>query len=379
MNKSIKILHAANLVNPSLGIIKQLEWELKVVDELNLCWETFLFCPKDLDIQKSIILKRSLFNLTLIRNPIYYFYGWINFKIEYYYILWKSSQLVDILLLRYSVYDPFQVLFAIFFRKKLYFIHHTKEIDEIKLKRGTSGIISLYVEMLLSKLTLSFASGIIAVTDEILKYQQKKIKKQTKKIDFFVYPNGILMDFEILKSFVKHEYINENINENINILFVASHFSIWHGLELLINNVSKSKLKFNLHIIGDVDKYLLEKIPEDKRIILHGKLNFSEYLSIACNCHVGLSSFLLEKKNMLFACTLKTREYLSLGIPVFSGHYDIFPSNFPFYRKGNLNIEDIIDFGNEMRKYSKIEIFEKSKNYIDKKILVDELYLKLNQ
>jgi hypothetical protein len=82
---------------------------------------------------------------------------------------------VDILLLRYSVYDPFQVLFAIFFRKKLYFIHHTKEIDEIKLKRGISGKIGLYVEILLSKLTLSYASGIIAVTDEILKYQQKKI------------------------------------------------------------------------------------------------------------------------------------------------------------------------------------------------------------
>jgi hypothetical protein len=32
-----------------------------------------------------------------------------------------------------------------------------------------------------------------------------------------------------------------------------------------------------------------------------------------------------------------------------------------------------------MKKYSKLEIFEKSKNYIDKKILVDELYTKLNK
>ena len=79
------------------------------------------------------------------------------------------------------------------------------------------------------------------------------------------------------------------------------------------------------------------------------------------------------------ACTLKTREYLSLGIPVFSGHYDIFPSNFPFYRKGNLNIEEIIDFGIEMRRFSNLEIFEKSKKYIDKNILVNELYLKLKQ
>lgn len=375
MNKTIKILHSANLVNPSLGIIKQLEWELKAVGDLNLCWDVYLFCPKDLDIQKSIVIERSLFDLTLIRNPIFYIYNWINFKIEYYFRLRKNCQLVDILLLRYSVYDPFQLLFAIFFRKKLYFVHHTKEIDEIKLKGGLSGRIRLNFEFFLSKLTLSYASGIIAVTDEILKYQQKKINEQSKKIDFFVYPNGILMDFEILKSFVKYE----RISENINILFVASHFSVWHGLELLINNISESKLKFNLHIVGTVDKCLLEKISNDNRIILHGILNISEYLHIACNCSVGLSSFSLEKINMHSACTLKTREYLSLGIPVFSGHYDIFPSNFPFYRKGNLNIEEIIDFGIEMRRFSNLEIFEKSKKYIDKNILVNELYLKLKQ
>ena len=50
-------------------------------------------------------------------------------------------------------------------------------------------------------------------------------------------------------------------------------------------------------------------------------------------CHVALTSYRLDLKSLTEASTLKVREYLLAGLPVFSGHVDsAFPDSFPFYR-----------------------------------------------
>ncbi|MFH4122496.1 glycosyltransferase family 1 protein, partial [Acinetobacter baumannii] len=77
-----------------------------------------------------------------------------------------------------------------------------------------------------------------------------------------VYPNGIIS---------QHDIILDDRNDNIpEIVFIASYFNGWHGLDLLLHNLSSINDDFILHIVGDVsveDELLAKK---DSRVILHG-------------------------------------------------------------------------------------------------------------
>ncbi|MDR8253693.1 glycosyltransferase family 1 protein, partial [Acinetobacter baumannii] len=76
-----------------------------------------------------------------------------------------------------------------------------------------------------------------------------------------VYPNGIIS---------QHDIILDDRNDNIpEIVFIASYFNGWHGLDLLLHNLSSINDDFILHIVGDVsveDELLAKK---DSRVILH--------------------------------------------------------------------------------------------------------------
>ena len=74
------------------------------------------------------------------------------------------------------------------------------------------------------------------------------------------------------------------------------------------------------------------------------------------------------------ACTLKVREYLMLGIPVYAGYTDVFPESFRFYKKGEADIEAILNFAHSQRISSRIEICVASHPYINKEILLEKLY-----
>ncbi|MFX8895379.1 glycosyltransferase family 1 protein, partial [Acinetobacter baumannii] len=85
---------------------------------------------------------------------------------------------------------------------------------------------------------------------------------------------------------------------------------------------------FILHIVGDVsveDELLAKK---DSRVILHGPLTNIEISQLMSKMWIGLASFGLFRKRMKEACTLKVREYLNYGLPIYSGHKDIFPEEF---------------------------------------------------
>ena len=77
---------------------------------------------------------------------------------------------------------------------------------------------------------------------------------------------------------------------------------------------------------------------------------------------------------MIQASTLKVREYLMWGLPVYAGYVDVFPENFPFFRSGECDIEAMIEFGLRTKLSSSEEVRRLSKPYIDKSILLKELY-----
>jgi len=88
---------------------------------------------------------------------------------------------------------------------------------------------------------------------------------------------------------------------------------------------------------------------------------------------VGLSSFALERQSMRQACTLKVREYLSRGVPVYAGYDDVFPEGFSAYRKGPASISLILSYAREMRHMGKVDIARQAESFISKSRLVEGL------
>jgi hypothetical protein len=367
-NINLRILHSAILTYPSIGIVNQMEWEAEAAFSLNINWYTLLYCPRDLNIEGHAFIKKSRTNLFNIRSKWRYLFNWFKFKFEYYVELKKNEKKIDLFILRYSILDPFQFLFLIFVKKPVFFLHHTLEIEELKIGRSNIFNLKVLCESIFFSFNTLLSNGIVAVTNEILRYEKRRLLFLNNIKFYFLYPNGIKFDYN-------NQVFKYNQRKSvINIMFIAGYFHAWHGLDLVVSNCKLSDLEFKLHIVGDIDKVNKNLILNDPRFVYHGKLNKDEIKLLSLSCDVGLSSFALFRKSMTEACTLKTREYLSLGLPVYSGHPDVFPDNFQFYKIGFPKIKDILDYGNEMRKFSKLDIIEKSKIFIDKKILLSNFY-----
>lgn len=87
-----------------------------------------------------------------------------------------------------------------------------------------------------------------------------------------------------------------------------------------------------------------------------------------------MASFGLYRKGVKEGSTLKVREYFNYGLPVYSGHTDIFPTDFKFYYTGEAKINNILNFSQEMSQYSKEYIRDEAITYIDKKNILSNLH-----
>ena len=82
----------------------------------------------------------------------------------------------------------------------------------------------------------------------------------------------------------------------------------------------------------------------------------------------------MYRANVKEGSTLKVREMLGMGLPVYSGHIDTaLPKNFPFYLKGTIKIEEILKFARDTARFSRNEIRNRSLPYIDKRIYARKL------
>ena len=103
-------------------------------------------------------------------------------------------------------------------------------------------------------------------------------------------------------------------------------------------------------------------------------LNDKKIKELADICILGLGPLGMERRGMEESASLKVREYLSMGLPVYSGDRDIFPPKFPFYRCGNVEIASILNFSKEIENYCPNEVMTLSAEYIDKSKIVARTY-----
>ncbi|AUZ04142.2 hypothetical protein ADP71_03310 [Vitreoscilla sp. C1] len=375
MNPKLKILHSAALLTPSAGMLKQMNWEQKSANQLKLDWTTAMYCPSGSNqhtISKSdqnICVFDSEINHTPQTTKINKILNWYKLRKNYYN--WLKMQSCDIYLLRYYVHDIWQYQFIKNSSKPVLLVHHSFEVPELLLPNNNQAKLRGFLEKQIGKYSLQSSSGIIGVTEEIIQHELNRLNTvERHDKNSFLYPNGYHVN--------NNQTLYDNRNpQQINLIFIASYFDSWHGLDLLLANIKKSNLDFKLHLVGKLSEHDYKVASTDNRVIMHGLLSKEEISALSYQCDVGLGSFALYRKNMQQACTLKVREYLSLGVPVYTGHQDIFPENFPYYKNSFPEIDKICGFAIEMREEKRTIIQEAALPYLDKSQLLNQLYQNL--
>lgn len=353
----MKVLHAAHLPFWSGGIVQQMLWEQEAANELGLPWQSSVFISSDSDIPEltddSVLVHHEPRK------------RWLDYRRAYYEWLASSAPNFDLVLLRYSNFNPLQLRFLKSSPVPVALVHHALEVPELKTVR--IGQAKAFAESIIGPLALKAVHAIVAVTGEIARYEIAR--SGCSDLASFLYPNGTKM--RELDSRIERHPVPR-------FLFVASRFSSWQGLDRLIRAARHSHEDFVVDLVGEVEPADAIECAKDARFVLHGRQNADYINAIAERSWVGLSSFALDLVDMEEASTLKVREYLSSGLPVYSGHRDVIPDDFPFYRNGACEMDKILAFARETIMFSPLEVARLAHPYIEKKSLLNSLYSQLD-
>ncbi len=365
MKKPIKIAYlVVSRSNP--GLLKQIEYDYKLTKNIkDISWKNFTFLDQ---VEKNSSSKRLPF---LLRGVIgRRFFAWIW--------LLKNSYKYDFVIVRHMEFDVFAIIFAWLVPNRI-LVHHSKEVEELKLiRKDLRGVIASNIEKISGGIAVRTSSALLTVSKDLMNYQRVS-RKLSKDFPIFLFPNGIIVDnTPILKDFM-------NENSSIQIGFIAGRFLEWHGLDLLLENCIKDidrdfEKKIIFHLIGNIgSRYneqisLINKFNGKIKIKVYGRLKQKDYWKIFCKCNIGIGSLAMYRIGLTDGCTLKVREMLAMGLPIFSGHKDTaLPLDFPYYHSKGGDIEDIIRFTQKVSKVTREEVRDASYKYIDKKICFDAL------
>lgn len=360
----MKVLHAAFAKIPPSGIVKQMLWERKAALDASLPWTVRIFTtldqflPAELDQYSRVPLPLPVLCMPRIVQ------SWISLRRQYYRWLLSVESDFDVILLRYSSYDPFQLLFLRQVKTPVFLVHHSLEGPELGLEPGAKGWVQCACERLLGGPSLRNAAGLIGVTCEILKYESARCGVDAEL--GYVYPNGA--------EYESTSIVVDDRGDIPRMLFVASYFYSWHGLDLLFKSMSASNADFVVDVVGQVPDDLKQVAATDRRVILHGVLSTADIRRLAEHADIALSSFALYRKQMEEACPLKVREYLMMGLPVYGNYKETLPEEFPYFRKGPCEVARMVEYAVEMREFTRQAVSEAAQPFIDKRILLEEMY-----
>ena len=350
---SPQFVHAAVSLTPSAGVVQQMRDEALAASELGISWTVLLVRGESARRQAGRWANAARYLLLRAR---------------FYFQVVRLSRAGDVVVLRHSVGDPLQYVATLFMRP-YYTVHHTMEEDELAALGLPWSRLQLALERTLGRRTVARARGLVCVTGEIGQHQKERcdIGNDTP---VFVYPNGIRLDFDL-------KPVDER-GSRPEVVFVASSFFPWHGLEPLIDSLIASKDDGILHLVGQVPTDIEEKVKYVSRIRLHGKLEPHQLQPLYRRAWLGLSSFSLANTRMREACTLKVREYLSWGLPAYAGHRDAgLPDQFAYFRQGPADWSRILATAHEFRSASREAVVEQARPYIDKSALLARLHASL--
>lgn len=357
------ILHITAVRELGSGQRNQLIYEVNASKQMtNVNWDTLAYHSgkSSEEFEKKI---PWFFDFFILRNLFF----WL--------LVLKYSREYDLVLLRHISFDPFSLIFSPLIKNRVG-VHHAKEIDELKLVRsGIKGRLASLVESYTGTVAVKNSICIAGVTKEIALYENEK---RGLNKPFLVYPNGI----EVSQVKIAEDF---RPCDEYNILFMCSYFSKWHGLDILLSSLNKVNIEenFYIHLVGNLSKQQIQDIKSHKNkrnLIIHGALNQNKYLNIVSRCDVGLGSLAMFRQGLKEGSTLKVREMLAMGLPVFSGHKDAsFDEDFDFYKySNNFNIQHLLAFCKISKEFKREEVRAASEGNIEKKKIMENFIFQAN-
>jgi len=192
-----------------------------------------------------------------------------------------------------------------------------------------------------------------------------------------------------------------NLKNNSLKLIAVANFSKWHGYDRLIHGLynyyqNNPKNIVNIYFAGEGDdlpfyKQLTEQYGLSEYVFFEGFVSGSQLDSFFENADIGLCSIGCHRKNIFLSSELKSREYLTRGIPMVSStKIDVLPEGFPYCHyvsedDSPIDIQSIINFYNNLTsKYPNNDISSKIRQFaiencdISKTMLPVVNYLKEN-
>jgi hypothetical protein len=341
------------------GVYRQMAWEAEVAGSAS--WDVRIFTSLDREDPAGIFErwgreltdKRGFLSGLLLRRD---YYRWIR----------SIASNYDVVMVRHTVHDPLRPYGLRKIPSHVASVHHTLEGPELQhLGGGTiRGWFRYQAEKVLGAMSISQADTVVAVTAEIASYETGRPFCKDKQT--IIYPNGVMMD-RSLEGMARDE--RGSVPE---LLFVAGSFQAWQGLDLVLEALAGNSENCVLHVVGEVSADLLAMV-SDPRVRVHGSLSELEIADLVARSWIGLSSFGLMRKGMKEACTLKVRQYLAGGLPVYAGHVDVFPPSSAIYRNGKAELSAMLDFANQVRALSRTTVRNMAHEYIDKRELSERL------
>lgn len=344
----------------SPGQRKQLNYEFHCNDRLErAAWTTVALHdkPPELPFERQV---PRLFRALGLRN----IYAW--------YFMFRARHTYDVILQRHMTFDPFILAFGWLIPCRVT-VHHGKAIEELPLiKPGWRGRLAAAVERRMGWINTRQVLGLLGVTADIAAYEAAAHHAECPQ---GVYPNGILVD--------EVPVLIDRRGAGIEVGFVCGKFTAWHGLDRLMEAVEAERelaaeVGLKVHLIGQLDDEQRVAVDAINRhgvvFVVHGRLSEASYFQILETCDLGLGSLALDRQNMREGSTLKVREYLAVGLPVYSGQPDTaLPEGFAYYRHGAAEVRAILDFARTMKAETREAVRTASRSYIEKRALMQNV------
>lgn len=352
-SSTLRLVHVTLYRDLPAGVRKQILWEQKAALMLKGAqWD-------QLALHGGAVQESFEKRIPRLFRPMFlrHLYAWM--------VLWRIRKQYDYLLVRHMPFDPFAIIFAPLIRNRIT-IHHAKEVLELKLIRGgIAGQLAAMLERVSGKVAVATARAVLGVTPELAEYQTQ-LRAPNKPRS--VYANGIDLQSVSLLDDARNP-------QRVEAAFICHTFSAWHGLDRLIDvivSAAPSPDALVIHLIGSLSETQKRQIasqPAAAAIFqLHGMLESDAYRTLLARCDIGIGSLAMDRQNLTQGSTLKVRELLASGLPLFSNHEDpSLPDAFPYYRLAPLDLPALLDFARDMKSYTRQQVREASAPYIDKR------------
>ena len=336
----------------------------------------------------NIYFHNGVDDILLKKNYFYYKkLGFINSIFEYYYLykysrsILEKSNSIDYIYMRYMPYSiGMKKLYKIcgkfnfIVEMSTHPILNEVNMEKNKLKR-------IYFKLSIS--ALHRYSKYVTIFTLIGKKQDSYFNRPSINIS-----NGT--DTIGVSKWTKEQ----NINKDVHLIGVAN-LAKWHGYDRLIAGMENyyknqiSDLDIFFHIVGrdgdgslvELKKYINKSIIKQNVIFENEKYgNGLDQLFDKCDFAIG--SLGMHRINLPSGSTLKTKEYLSRGIPFIIGYEELsIPQELGFYYKvagdeSAIDIKSVLEFAkncnktDQMREFASMNLswesqFKKIFNYVE--------------